>query len=224
MDKILLSIIMLVGLMISGCGGMGSSIHSQVGVFHNITEQHKGKKIVVLPFQKELENSLEFQNYRKIIETKLRTNGFEIVEDKGNSNYIAFVSYGINGGKEQVVSSPVFGSTGGGTTYSSGTVTSSGGGYGSYSGSSYTMPTFGVIGSSTSSITNYTRQLAIDLIETSTLEKDKVKKIYEGRVKSIGTCGMVAAVMPSMIESLFKTFPQKSGSTNTIVLPWNGTC
>ena len=217
MDKILLSIIMLVGLMISGCG-LGSRIQSQVGVFHNITEQHKGKKVVVLPFQKELESSLEFQNYRKIIETKLRTNGFEIVEDKGNSNYIAFVSYGINGGKEQVVSSPVFGSTGGGTTYSSGTVTSAGGGYGSYSGSSYTMPTFGVVGSSSKTITTPdTRHLAIDLVETSTLEKDKVKKIYEGRVMSIGCYGI-------MIEGLFKTFPQKSGSRETLVIPFKGLC
>lgn len=223
MDKILLSIIMVVGLIISGCVGLGSTIQSQVGVFHNITEQHKGVKVVVLPFQKELESSLEFQSYREIIETKLRINGFMIVEDKDNSNYIAFVSYGIDA-KEQIVSSPVFGSTGGGTTYSRGTVTSSRRGYERYSGSSYSEPTFGVVGSSSSSVTTYTRQLAMDFVETSTLEKDKVKKIYEGKVKSIGACGIVAAVMPLMIESLFKTFPQKSGSTNTIILPWNGNC
>ena len=70
MDKILLSIIILVSLIVSGCVGSVPRIQSQVGVFHNITEQHKGKKVVVLPFQKELESSLEFQNYRKIIETK----------------------------------------------------------------------------------------------------------------------------------------------------------
>ena len=47
-------------------------ITSNVSVFHTITEKIKGSKVVVLPFQKELESSLEFQNYKKIIEHNLQ--------------------------------------------------------------------------------------------------------------------------------------------------------
>ena len=56
MDKILLTTIILVGLIISGCGTVNMNFLT-VGVFHNITEKHKGAKVVVLPFKKELENS-----------------------------------------------------------------------------------------------------------------------------------------------------------------------
>ena len=132
---------------------------------------------------------------------------------------------GIGRGKEELVSSPVYGSTGGGTTTFSGSAYNYGGGGSTYySGTAYSMPTFGVVGSSTSSVTTYTRQLAMDLVETSTLESKKSNKIYEGRVKSTGACSMIPAVMPEMLESLFKGFPKQSGSTHVIDLPWDGTC
>jgi len=78
------------------------------------------------------------------------------------------------------------------------------------------MPTFGVVGSTTSTMTEYTRQLAMDLVETSTLESKKINKVYEGRVKSIGSCSMISYVMPEMMESLFTDFPRNNGSTEQI--------
>ena len=207
----------------SGC--MTSGIIANVSVFHNITEKYKGKKVVVLPFQTELESSLEFQNYKKTIENNLQKYGFNIVQEKDSSDFIAFVSYGIGGGKDKLVSSPVFGSTGGGSgTFSGSSYNYGTGGTTYYSGTTYSMPTFGVVGSRTGSIIIYTKQLALDLVETSTLESKKVNKIYEGRVKSTGSCSMIPAVMPEMLESLFKDFPKQSGSTHTIGLPWDGTC
>ena len=202
----------------SGCTTYG--IIANVSVFHNITEKYKGKKVVVLPFQKELESSLEFQNYKKTIENNLQKYGFSIVQEKDASDFIAFVSYGIDEGKDKLVSSPVFGSTGGGTTTFSGSAYNYGGGGSTYySGTAYSMPTFGVVGSRTSSITQHTRQLAMDLVETSTLESKKINKVYEGRVTSKGHYSMIAPVMPAMLESLFRDFPKKSGSTVTISIP-----
>ena len=156
-------------------------ITSNVSVFHTITEKNKGSKVVVLPFQKELESSLEFQNYKKIIENNLQKNGFNIVQKKDNSDFIAFVSYGTGEGKDKFISSPVFGSTGrwrgtfSGSSYNWG----AGGTNWSAGGTTYSMPTFGVVGSRTGSIIIYTKQLALDLVETSTLESKKVNKIYE---------------------------------------------
>ena len=197
-------------------------ITSNVSVFHTITEKNKGSKVVVLPFKKELEISLEFQNYKKIIENNLQKNGFNIVQKKDNSDFIAFVSYGTGEGKDKFISSPVFGSTGGwggnfsGSSYNWGT--------GGTNWGTYSMPTFGVGGSRTGNIIIYTTQLALDLVETSTLESKKVNKIYEGRVKNTGSCSMIPAVMPEMLESLFKDFPKQSGSTHTISLLWDRTC
>ena len=58
----------------SGCVTTSEQIviTSNVSVFHTITEKFKGSKVVVLPFKKELESSLEFQNYKKIIENNLQ--------------------------------------------------------------------------------------------------------------------------------------------------------
>ena len=214
-------ILVVFGFLISGCAGF-LQIRSNVSVFHNITEQHKGNSIVVLPFQKELESSLEFQNYKKTIEDNLQKYGFNIVQEKDTSDFIAFVSYGIGRGKEELVSSPVYGSTGGGTTTFSGSAYNYGGGGSTYySGTAYSMPTFGVVGSRTSSITQHTRQLAMDLVETSTLESKKINKVYEGRVKSSGRCSMISYVMPEMLESLFRDFPKKSGSSETIFIKYD---
>ena len=129
-----------------------------------------------------MESSLEFQNYKKTIENNLQKYGFNIVQKKDTSDFIAFVSYGVDGGKDKLVSSPVYGSTGGGSgTFSGSSYNYGTGGTTYYSGTTYSMPTFGMVGSRTSSITQYTRQLAMDLVETSTLESKKVNKVYEGR-------------------------------------------
>ena len=58
----------------------------------------------------------------------------------------------------------------------------------------------------------------MDLVETSTLESKKVNKVYEGRVNSTGMCSMISIVMPEMLESLFRDFPRKNGSTETITI------
>ena len=219
MTKKIFLIIVVFGLLISGCADLQPFVSSNVSVFHNITEQHKGNSIVVLPFQKELESSLEFQNYKKTIEDNLQKYGFNIVQEKDTSDFIAFVSYGVDGGKDKLVSSPVYGSTGGGSgTFSGSSYNYGTGGTTYYSGTTYSMPTFGVVGSRTSSITQYSRQLAMDLVETSTLESKKINKIYEGRLKSTGVCSMLSAMMPGMLESLFMDFPRKSGSTETITI------
>ena len=208
----------------SGCAEIPkipNRVSSNVSVFHNITEKNKGNKVVVLPFQKELESSLEFQNYKKTIENNLQKYGFNIVQEKDTSDFIAFISYGIDGGKEELVSSPVYGSTGGGTTTFRGSAYNYGvGGSTYYSGTAYSMPTFGVVGSRTSSITQHTRQLAMDLVETSTLESKRVKKIYEGRVKSTGSCSMISYVMPEMLQSLLRDFPRKNGSSEMIIITY----
>ena len=86
------------------------------------------------------------------------------------------------------------------------------------------MPTFGVVGSRKGNIILYSTQFALELLETSTLESKKINKIYEGRVKNTRSCSMIPAVMPEMLESLFKDFPKQSGSTHTIGLPWDRTC
>ena len=165
-------------------------------------------------YPEETNRSLEFSSYRSKFEQNFKTVGFSIASAE-KADYIAFVSYGIDTGTivTSLVSTPVYGQTGGGTTYTSGTVSTYSGGYGSYSGTNYTMPTYGVVGSSTSSVQSsvYKRQLSVDIVESSTLETDNPSKVYEGRLTSAGSCGAMNEVIDELIQALFIKFPNGSG-------------
>lgn len=179
-------------------------------------------KIFVLAADNDLNNSLEFSHYKRKFEEKFSENGYQIVQSTSEADYIALVAYGIDDGKTSIVSTPIFGQTGGGTTYSSGTVYGSGGST-SYSGTSYTMPTYGVLGSSTGSVTQFTRAIALDVIDAKSTVND-IKKVYEARAKSTGSCSVIAGVFDEILEAMFKGFPGESGKTRKVEVPSKGQC
>jgi len=47
------------------------------------------------------------------------------------------------------------------------------------------MPTYGVIGSSTGSVTQFTRAIALDVIDAKSTDNN-IKKVYEARAKKHG--------------------------------------
>jgi hypothetical protein len=138
---------------------------------------------------------------------------YVITQDAGQADYVALVSYGIGEGKTSDVTTPIFGQTSGGSTYSSGTVYGSGGPT-TYSGSTYTMPTNGVIGSRSSTSTTYTRPVAIDNVDGSSLRSGKPGKIYEMRARSTGTCSVITEVFDEILEAMFHDFPGENGKAN----------
>jgi len=162
--------------------------------------------ISVVSGESNLNNSLEFSAYKKKFETKLSMFGYTIESDPNKADYIALVVYGMDSGKTSTVSTPIFGQTGGATTYSSGTVGST-----PYSGTSYTMPNYGVVGSSTSSVTRYNRAIALDIVEATSFKTGKPEKVYEGRTKSTGGCSVIVEVFDEMLEAMFSGFPGENG-------------
>ena len=206
--RIILSLLALAVL--AGC----ASVQVQVSSFSTLTVPVANKTIAVVGYPEATNKSLEFSNYRPKFEQNFRAVGFSIAPAE-QAHYIAFVSYGIDTGTTQtsLVSTPIYGKTGGGTTYTSGTVSSYSGGYGSYSGTSYTMSTYGIVGSSTSTVqsTVYKRQLAVDIVEASTVDADNPSKVYEGRLSSAGSCGAMIEVIDELIQALFMKFPNDSG-------------
>lgn len=163
-------------------------------------------------------NSLEFSHFRKAIAQKLSAAGYTITEDLGSANQFAIVSYGIDNGRSEVVSTPVWGQIGGGTTYSSGTVNTSKG-FGSYSGSTYTMPQFGIVGAATDSVTVFKRVLAIDFVDGNSFRANDPQKLMEIRTQSTGSCGLIVVALPYILDAAFETFPAKSGTTRKTEVP-----
>jgi hypothetical protein len=188
-----------------------------------IPEYKNSGTIAIIAAEEAVNSSLEFAHYKKQIEQKLAANGYSIVNNPSEAQFIGLVAYGIDNGKSAIVSTPIFGQTGGGTTNSSVTVNGSTGSA-TYSGTSYTMPTYGVVGSETSSETIYTRAIALDIVDAESLKKGTPKKVYEARAKSTGRCGIIAGVIEEMLEAMFKDFPGINGKVRSVEVPFKGGC
>lgn len=203
-------------LLLNGC--VGVNVYTKTTAFIAPSYKNTGS-IMVVASEADLNNSLEFLHYKTKFEQKLSANGYTITNNPLEAQYIAFVSYGIDSGKTSTVSTPIFGQTGGGTTYTSGTV-----GMTSFSGSSYSMPTYGVVGSATSTGTEYTRAIALDIVDAKSLKNGKAVKLYEARAKSTGSCSVIAGVFDEILEALFEGFPGENGKVRNAVIPSKGGC
>ena len=126
------------------------------------------------------------------------------------------------------VYTPIFGQTGGGTVRTQGTITNSTGTT-SYTGSTYIMPTYGFVGSSRGTRTTYNRTIAVNIVEAKSYRLGVPKTVYEGRVKSSGSCSMIAEVFDEMLVVIFDRFPGENGrnkklrvraETNCSIIVW----
>ena len=197
-------------------GGCGSFVKSNVAVFHKLPENQALTKYAFIPL-KEQENSLEYETYQGLIRSELANHRYEEVEVEQADVIIEF-SYGIDKGEEKLKSRPIFGQTGVSSSSTSGTL-STYGNVGTYSGTTTYTPTYGIIGTSTYSRTEYKRGLWLYIVDKKTVGADKLDVLYEGSVKSAGSSSQLAKVMPAMIKALFKEFPGKSGSTRRELIP-----
>ncbi|PLX62146.1 DUF4136 domain-containing protein [Sedimenticola selenatireducens] len=214
-----LFILILCLTFLSGCMGI---VRTTTTTFHGKGHEQRGS-IFVAAADAQVNGSLEFSHYKQLVEEKLITIGYTLSPTAEKADFIALVAYGIDNGKTSIVSTPIFGQTGGGTTYSSGSVYGYGGSA-SYSGTSYTMPTYGIVGSSTSSQTEYTRAIALDIVDAKSIESGKPEKLYEMRARSTGSCSSINGVFDEILEAMFKSFPGDSGKSQTIEVPWDGSC
>lgn len=219
--KIVTSLLVVASALMSGCVPI-SFVATNNTAFYSEDYAPVGS-ITVVSADAAVNNSLEFAAYKRKFEVKLASVGYTIEKDPNNADYIALVAYGIDNGETSAVSTPIFGQTGGGATYTSGTVYGSGGSA-SYSGSSYTMPTYGVVGSATSSVTAYNRAIALDIVDAPSFKLGSPKKVYEGRTKSKGSCSVIVEVFDEMLEAMFSDFPGESGRNRKQDVPGEFNC
>lgn len=211
----------LIVVLLGGCAHRGE-VHIKTTNFY-IPEYKSAGSISVVSAKQELNESLEFASYKARFEAKLAQAGYTITNNPSEAAYVAFVAYGIDSGKEEVSSTPIFGQTGGGSTSSSGTVFGAGGSA-SYYGSSYTMPTYGIVGTSVNSDTMFTRAIALDIVEAQSLKNGHPKKLLESRAKSIGTCSVIAGVFDEILEGMFEDFPGETGKVHSVSVVSKGGC
>ncbi len=207
-------------MLLAGCATHG--VISNSTAFYKEGYAARGK-ILVAAAEAEVNSTLEFAAYKQKFEAKLAANGYQIVNDPEQAEYIALVAYGIDEGKSSRVTTPIYGQTGGGPSYYSGTTTGADGVV-SYSGSGYRMPTYGVVGSTTHTATTYNRAIALDIITAQSFRTRPVVKVYEGRTRSQGDCAIIVEVFDEMLEALFAGFPGENGRNRVLKVPADVNC
>ncbi len=213
-----LNIALVLGLLLLLTACTPAVVRTTTTTFYATGHEQRGT-IYVTAADASLTSTLEFEHYKRKFEQKLLAVGYAPVTDLAAAQFVALVAYGIDNGKSAIVSAPIFGQTGGGVakTYGSagGTI---------FSATTYSMPTYGVVGSSSSSVTEYTRAVALDILDAESVRQGKPKKIYELRAKSSGSCSVINGVFNEMLTSMFKDFPGETGNTKTVEVPSTGQC
>ena len=194
----------------------GCMVKSDVAVFHQLPPTTVHHKYAFMPLKGQV-GSLEYLTYQELVRVELTIHNFEEVQVPEADVIVAF-NYGIDSGKEELSSRPIYGQTGVSSSRTYGTLNTFGN-YGTYSGTTTYTPTYGVVGSETVSRTKYGRGLYLYIVDKNTVGTEKLKVLYEGNVQSSGKSSQLATVMPAMVKALFKEFPGKSGSTRREIIP-----
>jgi len=185
MRRLLIAVICL--MFFTGCVRF---VKSEISVFHELPLSLRSMSYTIIPF-KEQEGSLEYKAYEQSIKQELNAKGFRETSLE-NTDVVIFFSYGIDTGKEVVLSYPIIGQTGVSSSSTYGTIQSYGR-YGTYSGTTTYTPTYGVVGTGVASNTQYARFLKVDILNRTALSENKMAKIYEAKVISRGSSGQLPA-------------------------------
>lgn len=203
-NKVLINTVIAfaIAMFVSGCTG---GVYSNITTFHKLKDMNK-KKVTLYTMEKykDQDNNLEYDNYRSKVESYLKKSNFHY---DSNANIVIKFYYGIDSGSEQIISTPIVAQTGVSSSYTSGRINT----YGknsTYSANTTYTPTYGVVGSSTSSYTSYRRLFVLEMFD-----KISNQKIYESKVISEGSSSQILSVIDEMIESLFIDFPGENGKS-----------
>lgn len=209
-----LSVLIISVFMVGGCA---TPMRAKITTYHG--QDHGGRgPISVRPVNEEQSTSLAFQSHSRLLIQKLTTVGYTEVPDSPSSQYVAFMTYGIDSGKTSTTVVPLYGPIGGGTITTTGKITNNYGRSFSYNSTTTQIPTYGMVGAIPITSTSYTRELNIDIYR----EGEMPVKTYEIRAKSIGSCGNINIVLPVMIEAVFKEFPLENGKSVSVEVDAKG--
>jgi hypothetical protein len=201
-------------LFLSGCAGF---VESDVAVFHQLGETPIPKTFAFFPLNVQ-EDSAGYKTYAALIRRELGKYQYKEVAGEEYPDVVIALSYGIDSGREKLVSIPSYSQS----RVFSKTTRGAFGAYGNYRahfGSTVQKPTYGIGDSYTISRTEYDRSLWLYIVDANSLGTEKLNVLYEGNAKSSGSSSQLSEVIPAMIEALFKSFPGKSGETRREIVP-----
>ena len=185
--------------------GCNASIKTKVNTFRlEGVELGAGTIKVVRPEGPEYQ-SLEYAFYADKLASALPQLGYQIVSNDQESEYVAFLNYGVS--ETQVQSSSPF----------------SHWHFGLNSSLMYRESLSGngvVVVQDDRRRTLYVRTLELVIANA----KDIKERVYESRGKSVGHCESLTPVFDEMLQAIIQLFPSRNGSLETIVVRGDADC
>jgi hypothetical protein len=217
--KLIFTIIFLFILLnIAGCQHVPQKnpiLKAELTVFHELLKDFKPSTVAIVPWHQSQKSSLEFKNYSAILKERIEKLGFTVLDHSKKPELLLFFDYGDDNGKEitETHAIPDFGMIG----YTGYALNS----WGMYTG----MPMYGYRGYQThiNKYTLFTRYIRIDIAQPKT-KSTELDKIYEGHLRSKGTCSKLTVTLPLLIDMYFQNFPGKNNDTQSLEKSWDGVC
>ncbi|MEG3149822.1 DUF4136 domain-containing protein [Sphingomonas sp. ZT3P38] len=195
-------------------GGCATPFNAKVSRFQQLPPA-AGQSFVVRAADPRLDGGIEFNQYAQIVSAKLAQQGYQPAPDNGRADLIVKIGYGVDKGREKVVSSPGFGGGYGGFGPGFGRY---GGGYGRFGYYGRSRFAFGfndpfLFDNDVSSFTIYTSELDLRIDRA-----DTGKSVFEGTAKAQSRNDDLPYLVPRLVEAMFTGFPGNSGETVKITI------
>lgn len=152
---------------------------------------------------------LEFSQYAGLVAQRLEGQGYRAASNPGAANLVVTLDYGVDSGKERIVTRPGIGSGfGGGWGRPYGRW-----GYRSAFYYGWDDPFWFGGYPDVSSYTYYTSYLDM------TINGRGGERVFEGKAKARSTTDSLPALVPNLVEAMFTNFPGRSGEEVRISIP-----
>jgi len=191
-------------LALSGCA---TGLNTRVSRFQQLSAP-AGQSFVVQAKDPQLNGSLEFQHYADIVAAHMVQQGYTRASDPANADLVVGMDYGVDNGREKVVSDPI------GPAY--GPWGPWGGGYWGRRGWGWGWNDpflFGPGYADVHSYTVYTSGLDLSIDRTA-----DGREVFEGHAQAHSSTDSLPKLVPDLIEAMFTGFPGNSGETVKITV------
>lgn len=191
-----------------------------VARFHNLGDV-MGKTFTVVPAQSANNDSLEFIQYAGMLAAKLEGLGmkFRPPIELGKIDFVVCLDYGIGEPRQFLYNSPIYGQTSPAQlTYVNHYVVNTNGQGSNITSTVNTPATYGVVGSTSQSVTNYHQYIRIFIYDGKPAADKTWLKRYEGKADGDGYLRDLTKIVPSGIKALLTEFPGESGGSKKKIL------
>ncbi|EMD83690.1 DUF4136 domain-containing protein [Pacificimonas flava] len=172
-----------------------------------------GETFAIVPADESLNNSLEFQNYARLIAGELVEEGYREVASADGASMVVSMAYGVGNPREKIASRPSgrmgFGYGGWGNPWW--------GGYGGWYGRGWGYDPFfyggGFADRDVYSYTVYNSYLDLDI------RRPGGEPLFEGRAVAATRDDNLPEIVPDLVTAMFTDFPGMNGRTITVKVP-----